>query len=188
MASANTDEIALKPCAELGLGGVPVTFERASGKRRLRMSVLAILACVAAFSIAFAIMAPQSAEAATSGTQTAVKVGSARFTMKLAKNDAAKAFRAYLSKARTFKMKELNGNEKYRYLSRSFPAAPKKLNQIKAGDVMLYGDDCLVIFYKTHETSYEYTKIGRLTSAKGLAKAAGKKSVKVRFSKMKQGG
>ena len=168
MASANTDEIALKPCAELGLGGVPVTFERASGKRRLRMSVLAILACVAAFSIAFAIMAPQSAAAA--------------------KNDAAKAFRAYLSKARTFKMKELNGNEKYRYLSRSFPAAPKKLNQIKAGDVMLYGDDCLVIFYKTHKTSYEYTKIGRLTSAKGLAKAVGKKSVKVRFSKMKQGG
>ena len=188
MASANTDEIALKPCAELGLGGVPVTFERASGKRRLRMSVLAILACVAAFSITFAIMAPQSAEAATSGTQTAVKVGSARFTMKLAKNDAAKAFRAYLSKARTFKMKELNGNEKYRYLSRSFPAAPKKLNQIKAGDVMLYSDDCLVIFYKTHKTSYEYTKIGRLASTKGLVKAVGKKSVKVRFSKMKQGG
>jgi len=132
------------------------------------------------------VAVPQSAEAATSTTKTTVKIGTTSFTMKLASNDAAAAFRSYLSKGRTFKMWELNGNEKYRYLSKSFPTSPKCYKKVRAGDVTLYGDDCLVIFYKTHKTMYRYTKIGRLTSAKGLAKAVGKKSVKVRFSKMRQ--
>jgi len=34
-------------------------------------------------------------------------------------------------------------------------------------------------------TSYEYTKVGRITNPKGLKKAAGKKSVTVSFSKKK---
>ena len=41
----------------------------------------------------------------------------------------------------------------------------------------------LVLFYKSFETSYEYTKIGRITNTKGLKKAVGKGSVTVRFSK-----
>ena len=128
-------------------------------------------------------LAPQ----ASSKTTTTVKIGSKKFKMKLASNKSARAFRAYLTKARTLKMTELNGNEKYHYFaSRTFPTTEKSYRKVKAGDVMLYGDDCLVIFYKTHKTSYEYTKIGHLTSVKGLAKALGKGSVKVKFAKMRQ--
>jgi hypothetical protein len=83
------------------------------------------------------------------------------------------------------KMSELNGNEKYRYLKKDYPTDAKKVNRVKAGDIMLYGSDCLVVFYKSFNTSYEYTKVGRITNPKGLKKAAGKKSVTVSFSKKK---
>lgn len=46
-------------------------------------------------------------------------------------------------------MKELNGNEKYCYLSKSLPTNSENIGTIYAGDIMLYGDDCLVIFYET---------------------------------------
>ena len=61
-----------------------------------------------------------------------------------------------------FNMKELNGNEKYVYLNSSLPtnsSIPKKINK---GDVMLYGDNCLVVFYKSFNTNYSYTKIGHI--------------------------
>ena len=162
-------------------GGVSASCVRAFGIGVLAQAVIVLL-----LAFGLAVVAPQCAEAAASTTKTAVKIGNAKFTMKLARTDAAAAFCAYLSKKRTFRMSELNDNEKYRYLSKSFPESSKRYKKVRAGDVMLYGDDCLVIFYKTHKSSYHYTKIGRLTSTKGLAKAVGKKSVKVRFAKMKQ--
>ena len=81
----------------------------------------------------------------------------------------------------TIKMSELNGNEKYYYLDKSLPSNPKKVGSITAGDVMLYGDDCVVIFYKSFSTSYKYTKIGHITNPDKLPKALGSGSVKVMF-------
>ena len=60
------------------------------------------------------------------------------------------------------KMSELNGNEKYKYLDESLPTDSKKVKRVNAGDIMLYGDNCLVIFYKSFDTSYSYTKIGHI--------------------------
>lgn len=49
---------------------------------------------------------------------------------------------------------------------------------------MLYQDNCIVVFYRTHRNDgYTYTKIGHLTSTKGLAKAVGAGNVKIRFSR-----
>ena len=59
-------------------------------------------------------------------------------------------------------MKNLNENEVYVYLDEEFPTNSSNPKTINAGDVMLYGDSCLVIFYKTFNTSYSYTKIGHI--------------------------
>lgn len=59
-------------------------------------------------------------------------------------------------------MKTLNENEVYVYLDEKLPTNSSNPKTIDAGDVMLYGDNCLVIFYKTFNTSYSYTKIGHI--------------------------
>ena len=59
-------------------------------------------------------------------------------------------------------MKTLNENEVYVYLDEKLPTNSYNPKTINAGDVMLYGDNCLVIFYKTFNTSYSYTKIGHI--------------------------
>ncbi len=62
----------------------------------------------------------------------------------------------------TLHMSELNGNEKYYYLDNTLPTNFVNPENIEAGDIMLYGDDCLVIFYESFKTSYSYTKIGHI--------------------------
>ena len=125
----------------------------------------------------------KSIESASSKKTTTVTVKIRRKTFKaeIYKNKTTKKLLKKFPLKLT--MEELNGNEKYKYLSFSLPTKEKKVKKIKAGDIMLYGDDCLVIFYKSFKTSYRYTKIGHITNTKGLKKAVGKGSVKVRFKK-----
>lgn len=59
-------------------------------------------------------------------------------------------------------MSDLNGNEKYAYLDDSLPTNIYSPKHIEAGDVMLFGDNCLVIFYKSFDTNYDYSKIGHI--------------------------
>ena len=65
-------------------------------------------------------------------------------------------------------MKELNGNEKYSYLEYSFKTNEYSPNTILKGDIMLYGNNCLVLFYKTFKTNYQYTKIGHIDNMEDL--------------------
>jgi len=76
-------------------------------------------------------------------------------------------------------MRELNGNEKYIYLDTTLPTNSSNPKRINAGDVMLYGDNCLVIFYKSFDTSYSYTKIGHIDNLPNL----GNDSISVKFEK-----
>ena len=76
-------------------------------------------------------------------------------------------------------MSELNGNEKYAYLDKSLSTNPSNPKHIEKGDVMLYGDNCLVIFYKSFDTSYNYTKIGHIDNLPNL----GKENIKVKLLK-----
>ena len=114
-------------------------------------------------------------------TSIKVKVGKKTFKAVLYRNKSTKKLLRKFPLKMT--MSELNGNEKYKYLNYSLPTKEKKVKKIKAGDIMLYGDDCIVIFYKSFKTSYSYTKLGRITNPKKLAKAAGRGQVKVKFSK-----
>ena len=79
-------------------------------------------------------------------------------------------------------MSELNGNEKYKNLSYELPENAKQIKSIHAGDIMLYGSDCIVIFYKDFETSYSYTRLGKITDSSGLEKAVTEGKIKVQFS------
>ena len=80
----------------------------------------------------------------------------------------------------TVNMSELNGNEKYYYMPDSLSMRSETPGQIQAGDLMLFGSDCLVLFYETFSTSYSYTPLGRIDRP-GLAEAVGRGRVEVTF-------
>ena len=65
-------------------------------------------------------------------------------------------------------MNELNNNEKYYYLDFDLPTSPSNPKTIYAGDIMLYQNNCIVLFYKTFDTSYSYTKIGHIDNLEEL--------------------
>ena len=81
----------------------------------------------------------------------------------------------------TIDMKELNGNEKYFYFDESFAADSERVGSIQSGDLMLYGSDCLVLFYESFSTPYSYTRLGAIDDPTGLAEALGSGDVKVTF-------
>lgn len=80
-------------------------------------------------------------------------------------------------------MSELNGNEKYYYFDDSLPSNSKKIGKIQNGDLMLYGSDCLVLFYETFNSSYSYTRIGKIDNPSSLKKTVGSGSIKISFTK-----
>ena len=89
-----------------------------------------------------------------------VIINNQEYEMDLEKNATTKELIKMFPKI--FNMAELNGNEKYVYLDKVLPTNEYKPKMINKGDVMLYQDNCLVIFYKDFETLYRYTKIGHI--------------------------
>ena len=112
-----------------------------------------------------------------------IVVGSKTFNAVLYDNESAKALLEQLPV--TLDMSELNGNEKYYYLDDSLPTDSKRPSGIKAGDIMLYGNSCLVLFYESFSTSYSYTPLGYVEEPEGLAAALGNGSVQVTFQQSK---
>ena len=108
-----------------------------------------------------------------------VKVGGRVFAATLEDNAAAREFASRLPL--TLSMSELNGNEKYCYLDKPLPAAAKSVSTIESGDLMLWQNNCVVLFYKTFSSGYSYTRLGRLDSADGIAGAVGRGEVSVTF-------
>lgn len=99
-------------------------------------------------------------------------------------NSSKAAAELYNKLPLTLKMQELNGNEKYHYFNGTFSGTEKTYSTIDAGDLMIYGGNCLVLFYDEIKNSpYEYIKIGQITSSSGLKNAVGKGNVTINFSR-----
>ena len=108
-----------------------------------------------------------------------VEINGQKFEAELYDNDTADAFKEMLPI--TFSMNEHNGNEKYIYMDQSLPSASEKIGDIQNGDIMLFGSDCLVVFYKSFQTSYTYTHIGYIKNLDGLSSALGDGSAEISF-------
>lgn len=149
--------------------GIPVV------QRWLAALILAAIGAVVVVSHA----AAQMSTAAERSKQIRLKIGSKNFVATLEDNATAAAFKALLPM--TVNMSELNGNEKYFRLSRNLRTNASNPGIIQTGDLMIYGSNTLVLFYKSFPTSYDYTRLGRIKDTTGLAAAVGSGSITVTF-------
>lgn len=111
--------------------------------------------------------------------QMQIVIGQKTYQVSLYDSETTKSLKEMLPM--TVQMGELNGNEKYTYLSQSLPTDRVYPGQIHTGDLMLYGSDCLVLFYEDFATSYGYTPLGKVDDPAGLAEAVGRGAVEVTF-------
>lgn len=109
--------------------------------------------------------------------QMKVIINNSEYVANLENNETVQEFLKLLPKE--FNMNELNGNEKYIYLDTKLSSNPHNVKEIKKGDIMLYGNNCIVIFYESFTTSYAYTKIGHIDNLPNL----GSGNIVVKFEK-----
>ncbi len=116
----------------------------------------------------------------TDSMKLKITVGTNTFTATLYNNATVTEFKKKLPM--TINMQELNGNEKYFDLPDNLPPNASNPGTIQTGDLMLYGSNTLVLFYKSFSTPYSYTPMARIDDASGLAAALGAGNVNVRFA------
>lgn len=110
-----------------------------------------------------------------------IRVNDKSYTVRMDVNDAAQEF----ARSTPFElpMVELNGNEKYYRGADTLVTDAHRMTSIKTGDLMLYEDNCIVLFYKDFETDYSYTRLGWVYDAEDLAETLGDGNVNVIFTK-----
>lgn len=142
-------------------------------------AVCTALGCAVAGGAEGSASTPATSTEKTNTMNIQIKVGNKRFTATLEDNATAKAFKALLPM--TIQMTELNGNEKYFRLSVNLPTNASNPGTIQTGDLMIYGQNTMVLFYKSFPTSYSYTRLGRINESAGLAAALGSGDVTVNY-------
>ena len=113
--------------------------------------------------------------------QISVTVNDVTFTATIENAAAGQELMARLPL--TLSMDELHGNEKYCYTGTAFGGEPYVPGTIEAGDLMVFGSDCLVLFYETFANDgWSYVRVGRIDDPSGLAEACGSGTANVTFS------
>lgn len=108
-----------------------------------------------------------------------IKIENKIYTATLYNNETTREFIRNLPL--TINMSELNGNEKYYYMANSFQTNSENVKSINKGDIMLYGSNCLVLFYKSFSTNYSYTKLGYIDDTSTLEETIGKEDINITF-------
>ena len=109
-----------------------------------------------------------------------VTIGTAEFSATLADTQTARAFADRLPLI--VNMSDVNSNEKAVQLDEALPGVAANPGTITNGDLMLYGSSTIVLFYASFDTSYAYSRIGRLNAPDGLAEVLGASDVTVTFA------
>ncbi len=115
----------------------------------------------------------------TNTTKMKITIGSSVFTATLYDNPTTAAFKTKLPL--TINMTELNGNEKYYDFPSPLPTNASVGGNIKVGDLTLYGNNVLVLFYKNFNTTHSYTKLGYVDNPTGFDTALGAGNVTIKF-------
>ena len=110
-----------------------------------------------------------------------ITIGERRFAATLADTDAAREFAAMLPL--TLDMDDLNSNEKHIELPKALTTNKHQPKAVHNGDIVLWGSRTLVVFYKTFNTSYSYTRIGHIEEAADLPQKLIRRRVQVTFSR-----
>ena len=124
---------------------------------------------------------PREQEESMEAERIVITVGGREFQATLEDTEAARAFAALLPLH--LQLEELNGNEKYTYLENPLPTDSRNPETIHAGDLMLFGSSCIVLFYQTFPTQYTYTPIAHLDDATGLQECVGSGDVEAEIAR-----
>lgn len=116
----------------------------------------------------------------TENTSMWMTAGGHRFAITLDDNEAVQALSAMLPFS--LNMADLNSNEKFAELDVPLPVHSVRPGLIENGDLMLYGNRTVVVFYETFHSSYSYTRLGRISNPSGLAQVLGHGAIQVEFS------
>ncbi|WP_394119936.1 cyclophilin-like fold protein [Planococcus donghaensis] len=106
-----------------------------------------------------------------------LQIGDEVFSAQLNESETTEALLELLPL--TIDMEDLHSNEKFYYLSDSLPTDSESPGVINEGDIILYGDDCLVFFYDQFSTSHQYTRLGYIEDVDRFTQAVGEGDVTV---------
>lgn len=112
-----------------------------------------------------------------------IRIGTKTYTASLQANKTTEALKSMFPF--NLNMTDLNNNEKKFDLPINLPTNIEDIGNIHEGDILLWGNNTIVLFYKNFSTPYRYTKIGKIDNASGLAAALGIGDVKVGFELQK---
>ena len=109
--------------------------------KRARIVLIAVIIVITAAVICFFLFRKEK----PSDKRMTVTVNGRSFSAVLYDNKTANEL--YSRLPLEIEMNELNGNEKFYNFSDGFTTSSKPAGHISKGDIKLYGDDCLVLFY-----------------------------------------
>ena len=109
-----------------------------------------------------------------------ITIGQSTFSTELADTKAAQELTALLPL--TLEMQDHLSNEKFAELPKALSRNDQAVGRIEAGDIMLWGGNTLVVFYESFQSSYRYTKLGKIKNTAQLKNAVGAGKVTMTFS------